>query len=88
MRTIIIAGSTAIILALGASSVYANGPLFSPYEILAPKYPEAAPTPTPEGRAAYTSEGRSGGVYAPQQDNSFVNTYGVPQGDIARSHGR
>lgn len=85
MRTILIAGSTAIILALGASSVYANGPDASPYEVLVPQpaaQPEAAPTPAPEGRAAYT-----GAAYAPQ-DNNFLNTYGVPGGDAGRSHAR
>ncbi|WP_158815558.1 hypothetical protein [Methylocapsa sp. S129] len=89
MRTIILAGSTALILALGVSSVYANGPLYSPYEILAPKYPDAtpAPAPMPEGRAAYTNEGRNGGVYAPLQDN-IVNTYGAPQSDAERWHAR
>jgi hypothetical protein len=84
MRTIILASSTAIILALGVSSVYANGPLFSPYEILVP-HSDAAPAP--EGRAAYTSEGRNSGVYAPQQDNG-VNASGAPVSDAERSHPR
>jgi hypothetical protein len=52
MRNFIIVGTSAIVLALGASGAYANGPLYSPYEILAPQ-----PTPdtsVTEGRGAYT----------------------------------
>jgi hypothetical protein len=52
MRTFIIAGSAALALALGASGAYANGPLYSPYEILEPQAaPDAGVT---EGRGAYT----------------------------------
>jgi hypothetical protein len=52
MRSFIVVGSSAILLALGASGTYANGPLYSPYEVLAPQpAPDAGVT---EGRGAYT----------------------------------
>jgi hypothetical protein len=57
MRTFIIVGSSALLLALGASGAYANGPLYSPYEILAPQpAPDAGVT---EGRGAYTDSDSS-----------------------------
>jgi hypothetical protein len=52
MRNFIIIGTSAIVLALGASGAYANGPLYSPYEILAPQ--PAPDTGITEGRGAYT----------------------------------
>ncbi|WP_158817097.1 hypothetical protein [Methylocapsa sp. S129] len=55
MRNILVFGAAVVALTFGASSVYANGPLFSPYEVLTFHPAEQAqPAEIPEGRAAYT----------------------------------
>jgi hypothetical protein len=61
MHNVVVFGAAAAALALGASSAYANGPLFSPYEILAPQ-PQQEPvvTPASEGRASYVGGDQSG----------------------------
>ena len=79
MRTLILAGSTAVILTLGASSVYANGPLASPYEILYPS--QVDPAPAPEGRASYTDE--QNGAVAPQHHNARRHHH-VPTVDVVQ----
>jgi hypothetical protein len=57
MRSLLIAGSAAVVLALGVSGAYANGVLFSPYEILEPQS-SAQPQPevATEGRGAYIGD--------------------------------
>jgi hypothetical protein len=60
IRNVVVLGATAAALVLGASSAYANGPLFSPYEMLAPQSqqpPEA--TPASEERASYVGGNQS-----------------------------
>jgi hypothetical protein len=79
MRALILAGSTAVILTLGASSVYANGPLASPYEMLYPS--QVDPVPAPEGRASYT--GDQNGAVAPQYHNAHRH-HRVPTVDIVQ----
>ena len=79
MRTLILAGSTAVILTLGASSVYANGPLSSPYEMLYPS--QTDPVPAPEGRASYISD--QNGAVAPQRHNARRH-HRVPTVDIVQ----
>jgi hypothetical protein len=56
MRNILIFGTTAAVLAFGATSAYANGPLFSPYEILAPQAAQQQPPPPPAARASYVGD--------------------------------
>ena len=82
MRALILAGSTAVILTLGASSGYANGPLFSPYEILAPVQAEPIPIPAAEGRATYT--GDQNGAVAPQRHNNARRHHRVPTVDVVQ----
>jgi|HubBroStandDraft_5_1064220.scaffolds.fasta_scaffold359038_1 hypothetical protein len=79
MRALILAGSTAVILTLGASSVYANGPLGSPYEMLYPT--QADPVPAQEGRASYT--GDQNGAVAPQH-HSARRHHRVPTVDVVQ----
>jgi hypothetical protein len=79
MRALILAGSTAVILTLGASSVYANGPLGSPYEMLYPT--QSDPVPAPEGRASYTSD--ENGVVAPRHHN-VRHHHRVPAVDVVQ----
>lgn len=60
MRNILLSGATAVVLALGASSAFANGPLYSPYEILAPQPTDQQPAAAPEeGRASYTNDNQN-----------------------------
>ena len=79
MRALILAGSTAVILTLGASSVYANGPLGSPYEMLYPT--QADPAPAQEGRASYIVE--QNGAVAPQR-HSARRHHRVPTVDVVQ----
>jgi hypothetical protein len=79
MRALILAGSTAVILTLGASSVYANGPLASPYEVWYPS--QVDPAPAPEGRASYT--GDENGVVAPQRHHARRH-HPVPAVDVVQ----
>ena len=65
MRALILAGSTAVMFTLGASSVYANGPLSSPYEVWYPSQIDPAPAPAPEGRASYIDN--QNGAVTPQR---------------------
>jgi hypothetical protein len=54
IRSVIVLGATAAALALGVSGAYANGPLFSPYEMLAPQPQQQLElTPSSEERASY-----------------------------------
>jgi hypothetical protein len=54
MRSILAVGTLAAVLAFGAASAYANGPNWSPYELLAPQATQLeAP---PETRASYTGD--------------------------------
>jgi hypothetical protein len=55
MRNILLFGTTAAVLVLGATGVYANGPLASPYEVLVPQSSQQALAP-PEGRASYVGD--------------------------------
>jgi hypothetical protein len=68
MRAFILAGTTAIVLTLGASSVYANGPLSSPYEVWYPSQIDPTPTPAPEGRASYIDN--QNGAVQPQRHHT------------------
>ena len=57
MRSILAAGTTAVVLTFGAASAYANGPNWSPYEILAPQATQLeAP---PETRASYAGDNQA-----------------------------
>jgi hypothetical protein len=54
IRNVALFAATAVALGFGASMAYANGPLYSPYEILAPQpQQEAVVAPASEGRASY-----------------------------------
>lgn len=56
MRSILAATTTFVVLTYGAASAYANGPNWSPYEILAPQAVQVEAPPAdqlpPEQRAA------------------------------------
>jgi hypothetical protein len=54
MRKIILFSDAAAVLGFGASGAYANGPLSSPYEIIAPQ-PAQAPDTASEGRASFVT---------------------------------
>ena len=61
IRNVALFGATAVALGFGASMAYANGPLYSPYEILAPQpQQEACPVTRAVSRARlYASQARS-----------------------------
>ena len=80
MRALILAGSTAVILTLGASSVYANGPLASPYEAWYPSQVDTVPV-APEGRASYTDD--QNGAVAPQRRHTRHH-HRVPAVDVVQ----
>jgi len=62
MRNILVCAATAVVLAASAAGAYANGPDFSPYELIAPQTSESPPAPT-ESRAAFTSADQSQPCY-------------------------
>ena len=55
MRSIFVAATAAAVLTFGAASAYANGPNWSPYEILAPQASQLEAPPA-ESRASYTGD--------------------------------
>ena len=64
MRSILAVGTTVAFFTFGAGSAFANGPNWSPYEILAPQAVQVeAPPPEqrpPEQRAAAYASGNQG----------------------------
>ena len=64
MRNILVFGAAAVALAASAAGAYANGPNFSPYELIAPQAQTADASSAPtESRAAFTSPDQSQGCY-------------------------
>jgi hypothetical protein len=62
MRNILVFGAAAVALAVSAAGAYANGPDFSPYEIIAPQTAQPAPAPV-ESRAAFTAADQTQSCY-------------------------
>jgi hypothetical protein len=58
MRNLLMLGTTGLILVFGAAGANANGPNYSPYEILTPQAqdPQAAVLPLIERRSAFTND--------------------------------
>jgi len=67
MHKVLVAGTTALVLSLGAGGALANGPNSSPYDIMVsqPATPSMLAAPVSEGRAAVTDQGGQFGYGAP-----------------------
>jgi len=63
MRTILATTATAIVFAFSAASAYANGPNWSPYEILAPQAVQVEAPPPEQRAAAYANDNQGQGCY-------------------------
>ena len=63
MRSILAASATAAFFTFGATSAFANGPNWSPYEILAPQAVQIEAPPVEQRAAAYATGDQGQGCY-------------------------